>query len=367
MGVKIFQTGDIHIGMKFNSYPSSIKKNLYEARFDVLENMINKSNDLNSDIFVIAGDLFNNLKVNKRDIERTVNIINKFNGACVLVLPGNHDYDNGAIDLWNDFSRLHKENVIILKEERIYDLKDFGLDIAIYPAPCHSKHSNENNLSWIRENGREEGFNYHLGIAHGALEGLSPDIEGNYYYMSINELNSIPMDLWLIGHTHISYPREEEIKNHKIFNGGTPEPDGLDFKEKGSAWFIELSKEEIKAKKIYTGEYMFFDKEFTVETEEDLEGIKNWIKENEPKKMILRLNLKGSISKELYENLNTSYTELESIAFYTIIQDSELRIKINDEIIEKEFIKNSFPYIFLKSLSDDEEALQIAYDLLERK
>src|SRR5699024_9309452 len=105
---------DIHLGMKFNNYAEGVKESLSEARFQTLENMINQSNELNTDIFAIAGDLFNTIQVPKRDINRTVQILNKFNGACVLVLPGNHDYDNGVIELWKEFTKIPSEKILFI-------------------------------------------------------------------------------------------------------------------------------------------------------------------------------------------------------------------------------------------------------------
>ena len=192
--------------MKFNNYGDGVKEILSEARFLSLENMIVQANKLNTDIFVVAGDLFNTIQVSKKDINRSVNILDKFNGSCVLVLPGNHDYDNEMLDLWRDFTRVPSEKIVLLNKEEEYYLNDYGLDVVVYPAPCHSKHSEENNLAWIKEKGMANRGKYHIGIAHGALEGLSPDLEGNYYYMSMDELSSIDTDLWLIGHTHIQYP-----------------------------------------------------------------------------------------------------------------------------------------------------------------
>ena len=216
MSIKIFHTGDIHIGMKFNNYGDNIREKLVEARFLSLENMINKSNELESNIFVIAGDLFNAININKKDIKRVVDILNKFNGECVLVLPGNHDYDNGLTELWRYFSSISGEKIILINEKKPYTLDNYDLDVSIYPAPCHNKHSETNSLSWIKEEGLINSRKYNIGIAHGALEGISADIEGNYYYMSKEELENIPVDLWLIGHTHVRYPYVDEIKNNKI-------------------------------------------------------------------------------------------------------------------------------------------------------
>lgn len=366
LSLKIFHTGDIHIGMKFNNYGENVKEILWNARFTALENMIEKSNELNSDIFVVAGDLFNSIRVSKRDIDRTVKILDKFNGGCVLVLPGNHDYDNGAMELWQDFARIPSEKIVLLNQERPYHLMDYDLDIVIYPAPCHSKHSKENSLGWIKDEGLLETGKYHIGIAHGALEGLSPDMEGNYYYMSMEELDSIPTDIWLIGHTHIPYPSLEKISNHKIYNAGTPEPDGLDYRDEGTAWFITLDGEETYAEQIITGSYRFSDEEFELDSDEDLDRIEDLVLDGNPHKKIVRLSLNGSISKEAYEDLPTFKRELESKVFHLIIEDENLRSKINKEIIESEFTNGSFPYEFLNGLSHDEEALQIAYDLLRR-
>lgn len=366
MALRIFHTGDIHLGMKFNNYAEEVKETLAEARFLALENMINKSNELNADLFVVAGDLFNTIQVSKREINRTVKILDKFNGACVLVLPGNHDYDNRMTDLWNEFTKMPSEKIMLLNEKKYYFLNDYDLDVVVYPAPCHSKHSSENSLGWIKDEGLAEMGKYHIGVAHGSLEGLSPDIEGNYYYMGINELNSIPTDLWLLGHTHIKYPNIDEIKDNKIYNAGTPEPDGLDYKDEGAAWFITLNDEKIFAERVITGEYRFFDKDFELNSDEDLDAIETWVLKDDPKKKIIRLSLKGSISNEAYSNLKNYYRNLESSLFHLIVDDSDLKIKINKDTIEREFTKGSFPYEFLNGLNHDEEALQIAYDLLRR-
>lgn len=366
MSIRIFHTGDIHLAMNFGGYGDGVRESLVKARYESLEKMVAKSNELNVDIFVIAGDLFNSVQVAKRDINKTVQILNKFTGKCLLVLPGNHDYNDGVIDLWDSFMELANEKIVFLKDEKPYSLKDYGLDLTLYPAPCHNKHSKENSLGWIKENGLVDTSKYHIGIAHGALEGLSPDIEGNYYYMAMDELYSLPMDLWLLGHTHVRYPLEEEISNHKIFNAGTHEPDGLNFRHEGSAWLIDLQEEGNKAERIITGKYRFYDREVEIEGEDGLKDIEAWLLEGRPDRKITRISLRGSIDKDTYENLNSFYEKLQGEVFHLIIEDSQLKMRIDREMIEDEFTKGSFPYEFLSSLDHDEEAMQIAYDLLRR-
>lgn len=365
--LKIFHTGDIHLGMRFNSYSENARKKLVEARYNSLENMINKSNDMDTDIFVIAGDLFNTVTVAKKDIERTVSILERFNGNCVLVLPGNHDYDNGSTELWKVFNSNPSEKIIFINEERKYYLDEYDINAVIYPAPCHNKHSSENSLGWIKEIDHWGDDKYHIGIAHGALEGLSADIEGVYYYMTKDELEEIPVDVWLLGHTHVQYPIGDEIQNNKIYNAGTPEPDGLNFRDIGSAWHITLDKEGVNSRRVETSEFRFIDKEFNIESEDDLEKLEKLALQDDPDKKVLRLNLKGNISEDIYNNLSEFYSDLDRKIFSLIIVDDELGIRVDDDVIQREFTKGSFPYEFLNSLKDDEEALQIAYELIRRE
>lgn len=363
MKVKIFHTGDIHIGMKFSKY-NNIKDLLIDARFKALENMIEKANDLDTNLFVVAGDLFNNLKVTQKDIKKAIEILDRFSGEEVIIIPGNHDYDNGETELWQYFNKQDIKNIKVLNKNIPYYLEN--LDTVIYPACCKNKHSEENNINWIKENGLEENIKYHIGLAHGAIEGLSADLEGKYYFMTMNELDEIPVDLWLIGHTHVRYPLVDEINDNKIFNAGTPEPDGLNYKGEGSAWYIELDEDTNYAKKVDVGNYRFFDLNYEIKSVEDLEKIKKDILGENSKRNIVRLNLSGNMPKEDYDNMPKFYDEIREQLRELIIEDSELKPNIDMETINQEFTKGSFPHEFLSELIDDEDALQIAYEIIRR-
>ncbi len=363
--IKIFHTGDIHLGMTFNSYGDRVREKLVEARFQALENMVEMAGELESHIFVVAGDLFNNLTVKKADIKRTVGILERFSGNCVLVLPGNHDYDNGKTELWKIFRDHGRDKLILLGEERPYSLEDYGLNILVYPAPCHNKHSGDNNLGWIGDLGEFEKADYHIGVGHGALEGLSADLEGNYYPMTMKELEDLGLDLWLLGHTHVQYPEGRDLVGQRIYNAGTPEPDGLNYRGRGSAWLISLDGDSTRAREIETGQYRFIDLDFQIESEEDLARLKNLALEGDPKKKLLRIKLRGRLNEDSYRRLSDFYRSLEEEIFYLIIDDEDLGIKVDQEVIEREFTKGSFPYEFLKSF-DDEEAMQLAYELIRR-
>ena len=368
MALKIFHTGDLHIGMKFNNYPDMIKNDLVEARFEILENMILEANEEQCNLFVIAGDLFDKINIPKRDISRVIDILEKFAGDCVLLIPGNHDYDNGMVELWEQFDNNINGNIVLLNEYRPYSLKDFDLDLLVYPAYCDSKHSETNRINWINELDSLEEAKWKLGIAHGALVGLSPDLSNKYFNISEAELNKLGLDLWLLGHTHLSYPIKKELSNRQVFNAGTPEPDGMDCQHQGAAWIIEIDEtKNITAKTIQTGKYNFKDLTYKVENQDDLINIKDELLKNEPGKKIVRLSLSGRIEEWLFNKKEEVFQELRKGLAYLIIDDGDLKIKITEEVIDREFAENSFPHLVLKELAatQEEDSLQLAYEIIK--
>lgn len=351
--------------MRYGRYSDGIRDELVDARLDVLDKLICMANDEECNLFVIAGDLFETVRVNKRDIDRVIKSLNAFAGECVAVIPGNHDYDNGMIDLWTNFRNHIPEKIVYMDEEKPYNLDKYGLEAFIYPAPCHSRHSKENNIAWLKKETFDSNL-YHIGIAHGALEGVSPDLSNNYYFMSNKELQDTPVDIWLLGHAHISYPEKDVIKGEKIFNPGTPEPDGFDCKHEGSAWIISIGEDKIAdAHKVKTGKYRFIDEVFNIEEDEDLYKLKDLVLKDKPQAKIMRMTLEGRISSDAYRDRQNVYNELGKGLAYLEVNDSNLRMKVSKEMIEKEFTKGSFPYQFLNELADDDEALQIAYELVK--
>ncbi len=369
MKLKLLHTGDLHIGMKFNNYAEEIKRKLVAARFNVLAELIEKANKAQCNLFVISGDLFDKVNIKQEDILRVLNLLQRFAGDAVLVLPGNHDYDNGMVELWQKFAANKQGNILLLNEYRPYDLDEFDLDLIVYPAHCDQKHANDNRLSWIKDLTEKPAGAWQIGIAHGALVGLSPDLDDQYFNMSENELIEIGLDLWLLGHTHLPYPLGEEIINRQIFNAGTPEPDGMDCTRDGSAWLIELDEDKsVRAELLETGQYRFFDIAYQIQAEDDFVRLKRELLAGDAARKLVRVKLSGRVSEEVYQAKEKIYTDLRNQLGHLHIDDSQLKMQINQEVIEREFSTGSFPYSLLKELSldpADDDALQLAYELIK--
>ena len=104
--MKIFHCADLHLGLQFTKYPEELAQELREARFTTLEKMVNLANEARCDLFVVAGDLFDHLKVSQRYLARAAKILAGFDRVAV-VLPGNHDFYSGASDDFWKIGRAH--------------------------------------------------------------------------------------------------------------------------------------------------------------------------------------------------------------------------------------------------------------------
>ena len=368
MEIKVFHTADLHLGMRFAGYPE-IQNELINARYETLENMVEIANQESCALFVIAGDLFDRTTLNVKDISRAARVLNEFEGELVIILPGNHDYYTHDSKLWNEFSKHAGDRILILKNPDIYDLNKYHLKINIYAAPCGAKHSNENMIKWVNSRESTENDSIKIGLAHGSLEGVSPDFNKTYYPMTRKELESSGLNLWLLGHTHLPWP-ENPDKNSKILIPGTPEPDGFDCIHQGSAFIIDLkSSSNIKVQKISTGKYRFSINQISLYDDNDIASMKQKYTGDEFSNVVLRLILKGRLRKEELDRVEKAIDLInDNVLLLQTVKD-ELYESITSDLINSKFTENSFPHQLLSSLLEEKEeisfkSLQKAYDII---
>ena len=374
--VKLFVTGDNHIGRKYDRYPE-IKEKLIKSRIDCLQDMVRKAEDEGCDFFVVTGDLFDNINsIKVGDVKNVVKILSAFNGR-VLVLPGNHDYFTGDDKVWRDFENALSKtdhNIAILNEFREYVFTDIGdKDVVIYPAFCQSKHSVENNLGWIKNAVIETQGRINIGIAHGALKGITPDMKEEYFLMSEEELERIPVDAWLIGHTHIAYPGDldetKETAGYKIFNAGTHEQTDLHNNSEGDCFIIRIEKNDgnpiVYAKKYISGKIRYYDIKVQL-------GAGMGLKEALAKEAggytgdsVIRVTVSGTVPRAEYEDRKSIYEEVLGEYLTYEVNENELSEEITIDTIRREFAETSFAAQFMEQLMSDPTELQMVYKMLQ--
>ena len=375
--IKIFVTGDNHFGKKYDRYPE-IRDRLVDNRFVCFEKMIEKAEQEGCDIFAVTGDLFDNCSsIRKSDVERVVRILAGFAGR-VLVLPGNHDYYTGEEKVWKDFDdalRTCDNNIIRLDRFEPYPIEIAEETVVIYPAFCRSKHSRENNLGWIKEMSVPKSGQINVGMAHGAIEGVTPDMQKEYFLMTEPELQAIPMDVWLVGHTHIPYPgglsEDEEIGGYRIFNAGTHAQTDLHNNTRGYGFIISVDKQgdkaQVSAKKYQSGTIFFYDIAMRVSSAEgdSLEALLQEKLDPLEAESVVRLTVTGSVVSEEYSRRRELYKKYCDRFLSWELQDDELHEEITLDRVREEFAESSFAAKLMEALQGDQTELQMAYELLQ--
>ena len=375
--VKIFVTGDNHFGKKYDRYPD-VKDKLIQSRFDCLKEMIDKAESEACELFVVTGDLFDNINTVKvGDIKQVVDILSIFNGT-VIVLPGNHDYYTGSEKVWKDFENVmtsKEHNIILIKEFRPYTFSTSEETVVVYPAFCQSKHSKENNLNWIKNADIQKTGVINIGVAHGAIKGITPDMKEEYFLMTENELLGIPVDVWLIGHTHIPYPNvlheDSDTDGYKIFNAGTHEQTDLSNNTEGNGFIITIDKQEsvakVLARKYVSGKVHFYDLDVTVKPDSDtaLSDALRVVMDGKEKNAVVRVKVSGSIRQSEYQDKEKIYKEILGEYLTYEKEDNELSEEITVEKIRNEFAETSFAAQFMEELMENPIELQMLYQLLQ--
>lgn len=375
--IKIFVTGDNHFGKKYDRYPE-IRDRLVDNRFVCFEKMVEKAEQEGCDIFAVTGDLFDNCSsIRKSDVERVVRILAGFAGR-VLVLPGNHDYYTGEEKVWKDFDdalRTCDNNIIRLDRFEPYPIEIAEETVVIYPAFCRSKHSRENNLGWIKKMSVQKSGQINVGMAHGAIEGVTPDMQKEYFLMTEPELQAIPMDVWLVGHTHIPYPgglsEDEEIGGYRIFNAGTHAQTDLHNNTRGYGFIISVDKQgdkaQVSAKKYQSGTIFFYDIAVRVSSAEgdSLEALLREKLDPLEAESVVRLTVTGSVFSEEYSRRRELYKKYCDRFLSWELQDDELHEEITLDRVREEFAESSFAAKLMEALQGDQTELQMAYELLQ--
>ena len=368
--LRIFITGDNHIGLKYASHEQAAI--LASSRIAAFEGMVKTANQENCALFAITSDLFENTySVSKRDIKTLLDALSCFNGT-VVVLPGNHDYYDKDVKVWQYFKDVMAsyDNIMLLTDYRPYEIDVNGEDVFLYPALCTSLHSapGQNNLGWIKEATIDNDSAYHIGIAHGAVEGETIDNEGQYFLMKRSELESIPVDAWLIGHTHVPFPRnltETYSATERIFNAGTHVQTDVSCNTEGLCFIVEVAdNKSIRAKKVKSGNLRFYRKHITVTAGEMESTIGRELKDIADNSVV-DIVLNGAVTIEEYEQRHKVIEGALARFIEGTYNDYSLSKLISKTLIESEFPETSFSAGLLNSLLEEPKEAQLAYELLK--
>lgn len=363
--LKILHTGDLHIGKNYAKHEPQIAEAYRNARISALENAVKIANVKKCDYMIISGDLYDKKSISAALHKEVCKALSQ--SACpVIIIPGNHDYCEGKDDeLWNDFEKYSSDNTVVLRENKAYETEN----AVFFSCVCNDRYSEKNALGWL-ENAPKSAEKFNIGIAHGALEGLSYDKEGKYYGMKTRELEQTQMDLWLLGHTHVPFPlitSNEKITNKRIFNAGTPQQTDISDNSEGTVFYIEIDeKRNIAAECLKTGVIRFAKHNVELRHGENLKKRLEEILGETPEKTSYRVEISGTVCEEDYNSRGEIYRKIAAKTLCFDVRDSKLCREITEQRIDEETPEGSLENQLLKQYINSPEMLNLTFELLKK-
>lgn len=349
--IKILHTADIHFDTPFSGMtPKQALKNKEELKL-VFEKIMQIALDDEIDILLIAGDVFDNLSVNKTTLYFIKNCLEKIKNVKVFISPGNHDPINEksfySIVEWPD-------NVYIFKGEmeKIF-LED--LNTVVWGAGFNTPHINK---SLLRKVERIEGYN-NVMVLHGEISAIN---EGNDYNpITEEEMGNSNMDYIALGHRH-KFSEVRRIKNTYYSYSGCPQGRGFDELDDKGVVLLQLKDRYVESKFNKTSIRNYYEREINIDDCFGYNEVKNVILDEisnyERKNNFYKIILIGQVSEEFTINEEVLEELLKNeFYFIKIVDKSEIKLDIN-ELIKGYSLKNVFAkkiYEKLKNAETKEE------------
>lgn len=328
---KILHCSDIHLDMPFTSMSKGIGAGAEERRKDirtVFGRIIDTSVKENCDAVVICGDLYEHGYTGLSTIRFLDNLFTSTKEIKYVIIPGNHDpYTVDSFYRTWSFSR----NVMILSPDNPYylDTEKGALFLGLFDGREGILKAG-NYLEAINA----ESIKYKVLLSHCTLE--MPDFKDIYNPVGMEELLSLNMDYYALGHFHnkIEGPDEEM----RIWNPGSPEPLGFDEPGTHGVYIAGLRKFQEKQQAGVEVEFRALsDRYYRSLKLEGSNNIDNYIDKNALKNAVSSTNLpsRNGLFRIFLHGYCEDTTPPDIKALFDSIEEEVYYLQIIDNLIYK--------------------------------
>ncbi|MBB6714252.1 metallophosphoesterase family protein [Clostridium gasigenes] len=352
--IKILHCGDMHFDTPFKELNSKLSSISKEELLEVLSTIINICKINSVDIMLMAGDIFDNLTVNKKTLAFIREQLERIENIKVFISPGNHDPYNT-----NSFYKMIEwpSNVHVFKSEmeKVYIEK---LDTIVWGAAFNKPHIRESLLNAVKAQ-----TNYiNLMVLHGEI---SQSEGGNVYNpITLREIGESGVDYLALGHRHSYTGILREGSTCYAYCGC---PQGRGFDEVGDKGVIlgEVYKGSVNLEFTKTSKRNYYVREVDISKAFSNEEVKAIIlrdvKEEDRLKNFYKIVLVGTLEPHLNLKEDVIFEKLkDEFYFIKIVDKTEIQIDF-DEISKDYSLKGIFAAKLLKELEEnkDEENIEV--------
>ena len=358
--VKILHCADLHFDTPFKELTKEISQNSKEELLQVFKNIIDLTINEKVQVLLIAGDVFDNLTVNKNTLFFISNQLKRIENVRVFISPGNHDPYN---------------------EKSFYNMINWPDNVYIFKGKMQSKEIEELNLvvwgAGFNNNYEHEGLineinidksKINIMVIHGEIESGNSKNEYNPIYL--RDIEKTGIEYVALGHRHKFSGILKSGNTNYAYSGC---PQGRGFDEEGERGIIigdiykggvSLNFKSICKRKYITREVQIDD----INTYDELiSKILSLGNEEELKRNFYKIILKGKVKEHFTLKENILMEKVKDNFYYIKFIDKTI-IGMNINEFSMDFsIRGRFVTKIIKMIqkSNDEEEKNILQNALK--
>lgn len=363
--VKILHCGDMHFDTPFSDLPKEISEIRREELKETFSSIVTLAKQEKVNIFFIAGDLFDNLRVEKSTLEFIKAQMERLGNIKVFIAAGNHDPYNEQ----SFYSMIQWPANVHIFGESLECVEIEELNTVVYGISFKDRYIKSSNLKGFKCD-KKHNNKIKLMVLHGDI---SNQEDGNEYNpITLNDINDSELDYIALGHRH-SFSEVKREGNTYYAYSGCPEARGFDELGEKGVIIGEVGKKYVNLNFYPICKRRYFEREIDVTGCFTHDEIKERIFGNIPKEEIeagnlLKILLKGQVSEEILIKEKVLENKIKESFFFVKVKD-KTTIKIDYETLAQEFsIKGIFASKILGAMENSEdneekEILQLALKL----
>ncbi|MCA9383712.1 DNA repair exonuclease [Candidatus Dojkabacteria bacterium] len=326
MSLKLIHTADVHLGARLKYLGD--KANEHRVTIEkTFQKVITKAIDSNADVFVVAGDLFDNPFPDKRYIDLVINELNKLlaNDIYVVIVPGNHDrLAAGSVYLSDSFN-------ITNPKFKLFSSKEFEqwvipeLELTIHAKGLYEQKSKQSQLTGLKKN---DSSKYNVAVVHGSVDIIA---EPDNYPIFQKDIQGLDFDYLALGDWHSSL-KVDSGKTTAWYSGS---PEVISVSQKGAGHCLLVTIDETtKVEAIDIGSRNIKELEVDLNKYSSQAKLVDDIEKYKDDNSILLLNIKGI--KELEQRIDTDRLseQINNLFYYVRVKDNT-ELGLSQEELDK--------------------------------
>jgi DNA repair exonuclease SbcCD nuclease subunit len=325
MTIRFLHTADLQIGKTFGQFPSEVACALRTARVDTLRQISLLARDRSVDAVLVAGDCFDDIAVSDDTLRRFKVALEPFVGTWI-VLPGNHD-PAVAESPWTRLRRLSLPcNVIIADEPKPILIGDSAV---VLPAPLRRRRDAADLTEWFDTAVTGDSL-IRVGLAHGSVREFLPEASDAANPVALHRAERAQLDYLALGDWHGCLQVSE-----RTWYSGTPEPDRFRFNEPGYVLDIKIEAAGAapSVEAVALGKYRWMCRAVEI-IPGGAEAIRHTFANEESERLVLRLDLKGTIDLATRAAVGEVIADFRARVFHLEVDEAGLTAEPTEDDLD---------------------------------